>query len=131
MNIKRTYGTMYYVQNMKKSVAFYRDVVGLELEFEDEGWTQFNVGGASLCLHAARDAKIVPTAPKVASNGILILEVEDIRKLVNDLKEKRVSFHGDLNDTGCGWSAEFKDLDGNLVSFYQKKPADASCTAPK
>ena len=128
---KGTYGTMYYVRNMKKSVAFYRDVIGLKPDFEDDGWTQFSVGGAALCLHAAGDTAIVPAAPKSASNGIVILEVEDIRGMVGALKEKRVEFTGDLNDTGCGWCTEFKDLDGNLISLYQRKPANPDQPAHK
>ena len=121
---KGTYGIMYYVRNMKKSVAFYRDVIGLTPDFEDDGWTQFTLGGAALCLHAAGDNTIVAQSEKSVSNGILILEVEDLRRTVGALKEKRVEFLGDLNDTGCGWCTEFKDLDGNVISLYQKKPAD-------
>lgn len=125
---KGTYGTMYYVKDMKKSVAFYRDVVGLKPEFEDDGWTQFNINGHALCLHATgQDVKIVPLADKkTATNGILILEVDNIHKVVGALKEKRVEFiGGGVNDMGeCGLCADFKDLDGNLIGIYQK-PAGA------
>jgi predicted enzyme related to lactoylglutathione lyase len=119
---KGTYGTMYYVKDMKKAVAFYRDVVGLTTQMEDEGWTQFDLGGHALCLHATGDrTRLMPQADKAtATNGILILEVTDIRTVVSSLKEKRVEFLGDVTDMGPhGMCADFRDLDGNIVSLYQ------------
>jgi lactoylglutathione lyase len=40
------------VSDMKRSVAFYRDVVGLPLRFESPGWSEFATDGATLALHA-------------------------------------------------------------------------------
>jgi lactoylglutathione lyase len=42
-----------FVGDMKRSVAFYRDVIGLPLKFESPGWTEFATDGATLALHAA------------------------------------------------------------------------------
>jgi len=41
------------VRDMARSVAFYRDVVGLELRFETPGWTEFATGEATLALHSS------------------------------------------------------------------------------
>ena len=38
---------------MKRSVSFYRDVIGLPLKFESPGWTEFATDGATLALHAS------------------------------------------------------------------------------
>ena len=40
-----------FVSDMKRSVAFYRDVVGIPLKFESPGWTEFFTEGATLALH--------------------------------------------------------------------------------
>ncbi|MGZ7031432.1 MAG: VOC family protein [Thermoanaerobaculia bacterium] len=40
-----------FVSDMKRSVAFYRDIVGLPLKFESPGWTEFGTEGATLALH--------------------------------------------------------------------------------
>lgn len=40
-----------FVSDMKRSVAFYRDVVGLPLKFQTPGWTEFATEGATLALH--------------------------------------------------------------------------------
>ena len=45
-----------FVSDMKRSVAFYRDVVGIPLRFESPGWTEFATEGATLALHAAESA---------------------------------------------------------------------------
>ena len=42
-----------FVGDMKRSVAFYRDVIGLPLRFESPGWTEFATDGATLALHAS------------------------------------------------------------------------------
>lgn len=44
---------MVFVKDMKRSTAFYRDVIGLPLRFESPGWTEFATDGATLALHAA------------------------------------------------------------------------------
>ena len=48
--------TIVYVGDMRRSVSFYRDVVGLPLRFESPGWTEFATDGATLALHAAEGA---------------------------------------------------------------------------
>lgn len=42
-----------FVSDMKRSVAFYRDVLGLPLKFETPQWTEFATAGATLALHIA------------------------------------------------------------------------------
>jgi len=42
-----------FVSDMSRSVAFYRDVMGLPLRFESPGWTEFATEGATLALHLA------------------------------------------------------------------------------
>lgn len=42
-----------FVSEMARSVAFYRDVVGLPLSFETPHWTEFATDGATLALHLA------------------------------------------------------------------------------
>lgn len=42
-----------FVSDMKRSVEFYRDVLGLPLKFESPGWTEFENEGSTLALHPA------------------------------------------------------------------------------
>jgi lactoylglutathione lyase len=51
-----------FVSDMTRSVAFYRDALGLPLRFESPGWTEFATDGAILALHLS-------PAPSPAGNG--------------------------------------------------------------
>jgi predicted enzyme related to lactoylglutathione lyase len=42
-----------FVNDMDRSAAFYRDVVGLTLTMQSPGWTEFSTGGATFALHLA------------------------------------------------------------------------------
>ena len=44
-----------FVSDMDRSVAFYRDVIGLPLKFESPGWTEFATDGATLALHMSHE----------------------------------------------------------------------------
>jgi catechol 2,3-dioxygenase-like lactoylglutathione lyase family enzyme len=37
---------------MKRAVKFYRDVLGLKVVEEDDGWSSMDVGGVRVGLHA-------------------------------------------------------------------------------
>jgi lactoylglutathione lyase len=42
---------MVNVSDMSRSVAFYRDVLGLAPKFESPGWSEFQTGATTLALH--------------------------------------------------------------------------------
>ena len=45
--------TIVFVSEMKRSVAFYRDVLDIPLKFESPHWTEFATDGTTLALHPA------------------------------------------------------------------------------
>ena len=45
---------MVNVSDMGRSVAFYRDILGLPLKFESPGWSEFQTGATTLALHQKR-----------------------------------------------------------------------------
>jgi lactoylglutathione lyase len=58
---------MVNVSDMARSVAFYRDVLGIALKFESPGWSEFDTGTTTLALHLApaatgQSAQSGPTA---------------------------------------------------------------------
>ncbi len=44
-----------FVSDMDRSVAFYRDVIGLQLKFASPAWTEFATDGATLALHTSHE----------------------------------------------------------------------------
>jgi lactoylglutathione lyase len=47
---------MVHVSDMHRSVAFYRDTLGLRLKFESPGWSEFETGATTLALHGGAPA---------------------------------------------------------------------------
>ncbi|HLJ57598.1 MAG TPA: VOC family protein [Chthonomonadaceae bacterium] len=47
---------MVNVSEMSRSVAFYRDTIGLPLKFESPGWSEFETGATVLALHLGAPA---------------------------------------------------------------------------
>ena len=111
-----TYGTMYYVKDMKKAVDYYKTIFGLKTRFESPEWTEFDVSGHGLCLHAiGKDMKTTPS-----TGGVLITKVRGIKKLYEELKNTGVEFNGPVKEVHPGaWSADFKDPSGNTLSIYE------------
>src|SRR5262249_2206844 len=60
---------MVFVSDMKRAVAFYRDVLGLPLRFESPGWTEFATEGATLALHASEGPNPEKAGPHRATAG--------------------------------------------------------------
>ena len=42
---------MVTVSDMKRSVEFYRNILGIPLKFESPEWTEFQTGATTLVLH--------------------------------------------------------------------------------
>ena len=51
VNRMRVSYAIVFVSDMKRSVAFYRDVIGLPLKFDSPEWSEFATDGATLALH--------------------------------------------------------------------------------
>ncbi len=45
-----------FVSNMERSVAFYRDILGLSVKHQSPKWTEFGTGETTLALHLADTA---------------------------------------------------------------------------
>jgi lactoylglutathione lyase len=49
-----------HVADMGRSVAFYRDILGLRLKFQSLGWSEFDAGGAIVALHQGEAGRCRP-----------------------------------------------------------------------
>lgn len=111
-NLKATYGTMYFVKDMKKSVEWYR-ALGLVPSFESAEWSEFPVhGGTSICLHS------IDPQRKDKTSGFMILRVNNIRDVVADLQKKGVRVDAIKEVCPGAHAADIYDLDGNVIGLY-------------
>ena len=99
-----------FVDDMKRAVHFYRDVLDLTLKFESPEWSEFATGETILALHPASEKN---PAGKVEIG----FNVSDIQEFHRDLSEKGVQFpmKPQKQDFG-GTLAQFVDSEGAHVS---------------
>lgn len=110
-----SYGTIYYVRNMKKSCAMYAKKFGLKAGYESEFWTEFDVKGGKICLHLAEKSM------KKLPGGVMILNVKGMTALIAKLKKAGIKMNGKPHKVhGTDYTVDFYDLDKNLVNLYGK-----------
>ena len=86
--------TMVMVSDMSRSVAFYRDLLGLPLKFESPDWSEFATGTTTLALHGGGVKQERPTGdPSKAAGACSIgFNVAEVDKTFEELKAKGIRF---------------------------------------
>ena len=103
----------YQVCNMDRAVAFYRDVLGLELaRREGNDWTEFRVGDGTLALSGE-----LAVAPQ-KGGATVVLRTADIEALERRLAEHSVT-RGRVQPMGGARMLELYDPDGNEIVVLQ------------
>ncbi|GMU53413.1 hypothetical protein DYH09_30105 [bacterium CPR1] len=118
---------MVMVTDMQRSVAFYRDVLGLTLRFESPGWSEFSTGPTTLVLHGWGDPEPVPhltelPARPTAGTCSFGFYVSDLQAAFAELVARGVKVlkpPTNLEDFGF-WAAIVLDPDGTTISLAQK-----------
>ena len=85
---------MITVSNMKQSIEFYRDKLGLQLKFDSPEWTEFLTGPTTLALHGggvlSRDK--LQNKEKVAGKCSIGFNVQNLDETYSQLKSRGVHF---------------------------------------
>jgi lactoylglutathione lyase len=87
--------TMVIVSDMKRSVEFYRDKLGIPLKFESPDWTEFATGATTLALHGggvAREYQDTGDQSKTAGCCSIGFNVDDVDRTYEELKAKGMVF---------------------------------------
>ena len=87
--------TMIIVSDMKRSIEFYRDKLGIPLKFESPEWTEFATGTTTLALHGggvAREYHDTGDQSKTAGSCSIGFNVDDVDKTYEELKGKGLRF---------------------------------------
>ena len=103
------------VSDMKKSLMFYREILGMELKKESEDWIEFVKHGSTvLALHPAKKRKITK------NNSMLVgFNVNNLESVCSELEKKEVKFYKRLTEEPFGKHAIIKDPDGHLISLVE------------
>ena len=115
---------MVIVSDMKRSVEFYRDTLGIPLKFESPEWTEFDTGITTLALHGggvAQEYQDTGDQSKTAGTCSLGFNVDNLDQTYEDLKAKGMTFvMPPLEREGQGIKlAVGLDPDGLPISFAQ------------
>lgn len=110
------------VSDLRRAVAFYRDTLGLRLDFlkEEWGWAEFDTRPVSLALNQPSEG---PPAP--GSGAVIALAVDDVRAAVEELRGKGVPIVREPFETGVCFMAVIADPDGNRIWLHKRK--DGTC----
>ena len=111
-----------FVSDMKRSVAFYRDVMGLPLKFDSPEWSEFATDGATLALHRAE----LPAPPNQeaelpAGHCRPGLGVRDLDAFHVRMTEHNVVCTQQPKDLFGARIAQYLDPDGLAISVSEER----------
>jgi lactoylglutathione lyase len=103
-----------YVRDFERSLAFYRDVLGIPLESEDGQWAEAWFGSTRFALHALHEGVGEPV------NGSIHVDfdVENIDAAVAQLLDAGVEV-GEIHRQPYGSHCTFVDPDGYELELFQ------------
>jgi len=115
---------MVNVSDMSRSVAFYRDSIGMTLKMESPGWSEFQTGDTTLALHMTGPAPASsgpPSGGPSAGTCSIGFSVKNLDETVADLQSRGVRFvmpPTDQPQEGIRLAVCI-DPDGLAISFAQ------------
>ena len=119
MKIKGIDFVVYNVSNMQRAIAFYRDTLGLPLDYEYEGnWAEFSMGPVTLALCGPEWSQ--PPQRGYQGGATVALAVEDIQAAVEGLRSKGITVENPYETPVC-YMAGGEDPDSNRLMLHQRK----------
>jgi len=123
---KKVAFTMYPVSDVPRARRFYEETLGLEPGLAggqgDMWWVEYDLpgGGCLAITNAGGDA------PSAAAGGTVALEVEDLDRLMADLRGEGVEFKGGVIAGPRCRMAVCIDSEGNSLVLHQLDTGSAS-----
>lgn len=112
----------YYVSDINRALAFYRDKLGLKPKMvklnAPNPWAEFDTGGTTLALEEVPTRK--PSQRPRWSGAVVSFQVKEIQKVKADLETRGIGFLSDVRDFGEVKIVQFQDPDGNLLELHQR-----------
>ena len=106
-----------WTEDLPRLTAFYRDVMGLQLEMETDGFVAFQgAGGAQLALGTHSE---VTGRAKDPYRLMVDFQVDDCQTEYKRLKGQGVEFMRSPGQDEGAIIATFADPDGNLLQLFQ------------
>lgn len=117
MSFRKISAVVLLVSNVKRSVNFYKNILGLPVKRQSKDWTEFFNNGTVLALHPAKKKEKL----KSGSSMLIGFMVNDLDFSVKQLKRRRVKFFKQPKNEPFGKHTIILDPDGHLISIAQLK----------
>src|SRR5262245_24608012 len=122
---KKVAFTMYPARDVPRARAFYEETLGLTPGSVggqgDRWWVEYDLpGGGCLAI-----TNVTGDEPSATAGGTIALEVEDLPRLIDELKAKGVSFRSDIIKGPHCRMAVCLDSEGNALLLHQLDKAPA------
>ena len=110
-----------HVHDVEREVAFFRDVVGLELKFTDDAFHFASFDGGAVGFAVAGSGEPPPTEPLPDHLSGIGFVVDDVDAYAAEMKTRGARFTMEPSKQPWGgYMAMFADLEGNV--FYLDGP---------
>jgi catechol 2,3-dioxygenase-like lactoylglutathione lyase family enzyme len=121
--LKKVAFTMYPIQDATRARDFYENKLGLRLGSHgnqgDKWWIEYDLpGGGCMAL-----TNFTGEQPSANAGGTIAFEVEDLDKLIADLKAQDVEFRSDVIHGPHCRMAVCLDSEGNSILLHQLNAA--------
>jgi catechol 2,3-dioxygenase-like lactoylglutathione lyase family enzyme len=118
ITVERTDFISVPVTDMKRSIAFYGETLGLPRVSDTEGWPEFQLGeNVSIYLVDPTNIGREFEGPHTSSVALRVPDVDEARRA---LEAQGVVFTGETFDTGVCHMAIFADPDGNTLMLHRR-----------
>jgi lactoylglutathione lyase len=111
-----------YVESLRRSVTFYRDVIGLKVRIEGDGYVEFETANTKFSLFER--SKLLELIGREGGDapcgeiGFLIEDVDEEAERMRDLGVEILS--GPIDRPWQERTLHIADPDGNVIEFAQK-----------
>jgi len=122
--IKGLWGVRYQVKDVKRSVDFYTQQLGLKLDMQNlPAFAQVSVGNLKLILSGpgASGSRQMPDGREQQPGGWnrVILQVDDLPARIETLKKAGLRFRNEMEVGPGGKQIQLEDPDGNPIELFE------------
>lgn len=114
----KLYAVCLLVEDYEKSLRFYRDTLGLEVNSDDTHYTDFKLGDTLFAIFQKDTATAMFPKSHMNSGGgaVIAFPVENVETACKELQQKGIKiFEGPKTMPWGQKVAYFKDPDGNIL----------------
>ena len=118
------WGVRYQVKDVKRSIAFYTQRLGFNLDHQTlPAFGQVSIGNLKLILSGPGASGSRPMADgrqqEPGGWNRIVLQVEDLPARIADLKKKGVNFRNEMETGPGGKQIQVEDPDGNPIELFE------------